>query len=114
MVSLSCRALGFYSKASAAISSNHSFVSSPSQRNIEIARRQAVKEQKKKEKEESGKKPGLLEPEPKEEEEELPPIYIPDEPSPLCCGFYSQPSQFWLSMVRVLTEQDSQTPRGKH
>uniref|UniRef100_A0A3B4XPH3 Cilia- and flagella-associated protein 44 n=1 Tax=Seriola lalandi dorsalis TaxID=1841481 RepID=A0A3B4XPH3_SERLL len=33
-----------------------------------------------------------------EKEEELPPIYIPDPPSPLYCGFYSQPGQFWLSM----------------
>lgn len=68
---------------------------------MEIARRQAVKEQKKKEKEASGKKPGQLEPEQKEEEEELPPIYIPEQPSPLFCGFYSQPDQFWLSMVRA-------------
>lgn len=66
-----------------------------------------MKEQKKKEKEESGKKPGLLEPEPKEEEEELPAIYIPEDPSPLFCGFYSKPSQFWLSMVHVFTQQDS-------
>lgn len=67
---------------------------------MEIARRQAAKEQKKKEKEESGNKLGLLEPEQKEEEEELPPIYIPEEQSPLYCGFYSQPSQFWISMVQ--------------
>lgn len=79
---------------------------------MEIARRQAIKEQKKKEKEESGKKPGHMEPEQKEEEEEeLPPIYIPEDPSPLFCGFYSQPSQFWLSMVHTSAKRHSQTPK---
>lgn len=39
-----------------------------------------------------------------EEEEELPPIYIPDHPSRLYCGFYSQPDQFWLSMVHTHTK----------
>uniref|UniRef100_A0A4W3IB69 Cilia- and flagella-associated protein 44 n=1 Tax=Callorhinchus milii TaxID=7868 RepID=A0A4W3IB69_CALMI len=33
-----------------------------------------------------------------EEEEELPPIYIPEEPSPILCGFHSQPGTFWLSL----------------
>ncbi|KAM9841110.1 cilia- and flagella-associated protein 44 [Aulostomus maculatus] len=33
-----------------------------------------------------------------EMEEELPPIHIPDPPSPLYCGFYSEPGHFWLSM----------------
>lgn len=65
---------------------------------MEIARRQALKEQKKKEKEAKMIKPSQLDIEQKEEEE-LPPIYIPDPPSPLYCGFYSQPNQFWLSMV---------------
>lgn len=65
---------------------------------MEIARRQALKEQKKKEKEAKMIKPSQLDTEQKEEEE-LPPIYIPDPPSPLYCGFYSQPNQFWLSMV---------------
>uniref|UniRef100_A0A3Q2FKH5 Cilia and flagella associated protein 44 n=1 Tax=Cyprinodon variegatus TaxID=28743 RepID=A0A3Q2FKH5_CYPVA len=46
----------------------------------EITRREAVKKEKEK------------------EEKELPPIHIPNPPSPLCCGFYSQPGQFWLSM----------------
>ncbi|XP_038130668.1 cilia- and flagella-associated protein 44 [Cyprinodon tularosa] len=48
-------------------------------REEEITRREAVKKK-------------------KEEEKELPPIHIPNPPSPLCCGFYSQPGQFWLSM----------------
>uniref|UniRef100_A0A8C3XZH1 Cilia- and flagella-associated protein 44 n=1 Tax=Catharus ustulatus TaxID=91951 RepID=A0A8C3XZH1_CATUS len=32
------------------------------------------------------------------EEEPLPPIYIPEEPSPILCGFYSAPGKFWLSL----------------
>lgn len=71
----------------------------------EIARRQAVKEQKKKEREERMKESMQLdtEEEEEEEEEELPSIYIPNPPSPLYCGFYSQPGQFWLSMVHTHT-----------
>lgn len=70
------------------------------QREEEIARRQAVKEKKEKEREErlkESKQPDFEQ----EEEEELPPICIPDPPSPLYCGFYSQPGQFWLSMVHT-------------
>ncbi|XP_071388965.1 cilia- and flagella-associated protein 44 [Centroberyx affinis] len=78
-------------------------------REEEIVRRQAEKEKKKKEREEQLKKAkeqGQEEmeklqeegEEEEEEEEELPPIYIPDPPSPLHCGFYSQPGLFWLSM----------------
>ncbi|KAM6975484.1 cilia- and flagella-associated protein 44-like [Tautogolabrus adspersus] len=68
-------------------------------REEEIARRQEVKEKKRKEREKRLKesKQPELEPE-EEEEEELPAIYIPDPPSPLCCGFYSLPGQFWISM----------------
>ncbi|XP_035170780.1 cilia- and flagella-associated protein 44 isoform X1 [Oxyura jamaicensis] len=33
-----------------------------------------------------------------EEEEPLPPLYIPEEPSPILCGFYSAPGKFWLSL----------------
>lgn len=73
------------------------------QRNMEIARRKALKEQKKKEKEAKMIKPSQLDAEQKEEEE-LPPIYIPDPPSPLYCGFYSQPNQFWLSMVHTFAK----------
>ncbi|MEQ2279093.1 hypothetical protein AMECASPLE_005933 [Ameca splendens] len=40
----------------------------------------------------------FLEEDEEEEKKELPPICIPNPPSPLCCGFYSQPGQFWLSM----------------
>ncbi|XP_044029955.1 cilia- and flagella-associated protein 44 [Siniperca chuatsi] len=70
-------------------------------REEEIARRQAVKEKKKKEREErlkESKQPDAEQEEEEEEEKELPPIHFPDPPSPLYCGFYSQPGQFWLSM----------------
>ncbi|GLD56738.1 cilia- and flagella-associated protein 44-like protein, partial [Lates japonicus] len=71
-------------------------------REEEIARRQAAKEKKRKEREERLKESKQPEAEQEEEEEkeeeELPPIYIPDPPSPLYCGFYSQPGHFWLSM----------------
>uniref|UniRef100_A0A7N6BMS0 Cilia- and flagella-associated protein 44 n=1 Tax=Anabas testudineus TaxID=64144 RepID=A0A7N6BMS0_ANATE len=73
-------------------------------REEEIARRQAAKEKKKKEREErlkDSKQPDGDDEEEEEEEQEeqdLPPIYIPDPPSPLYCGFYSLPGQFWLSM----------------
>ncbi|XP_041816587.1 cilia- and flagella-associated protein 44 [Chelmon rostratus] len=71
-------------------------------REEEIARRLAIKEKKKKEREErlrESKQTDAEQEEGEEEgEEELPPIHIPDPPSPLYCGFYSQPGQFWLSM----------------
>ncbi|XP_045922375.1 cilia- and flagella-associated protein 44 isoform X1 [Micropterus dolomieu] len=70
-------------------------------REEEIARCQAVKEKKKKVREERLKESKQLDAEQEEEEEEegeLPPIHFPDPPSPLYCGFYSQPGQFWLSM----------------
>ncbi|XP_069562406.1 cilia- and flagella-associated protein 44 [Brachyistius frenatus] len=72
-------------------------------REEEIARRKAVKEKKEKEKEKEQLKESeqlYEEQEEKEDEkeEELPPFHIPDPPSPLCCGFYSQSGQFWLSM----------------
>ncbi|XP_014831211.1 PREDICTED: cilia- and flagella-associated protein 44 [Poecilia mexicana] len=79
-------------------------IKSKIKRDEEIRRRQAVKDKKRKEREEKIKelkKAGLMVPdeeEEEEEEEELPPIIIPSPPSPLCCGFYSQPGQFWLSM----------------
>ncbi|XP_072116973.1 cilia- and flagella-associated protein 44 isoform X3 [Mobula birostris] len=77
------------------------------ERNKEINRRKEVKEQKEKEKQERLKKQkemeeenqGLaIEEEEEEEEEELPMIYIPIQPSPILCGFYSKPNTFWLSM----------------
>lgn len=76
----------------------------PVQREEEIARRQAAKEKKKKEREErlkDSKQPDGDEEEEEQEEQDLPPIYIPDPPSPLYCGFYSLPGQFWLSMVHT-------------
>lgn len=68
------------------------------QREEEIARRQEEKEKKKKEQQEAEHQ--HEEEEEEEEEAELPPIRMPDHPSPLYCGFYSQPGQFWLSMVK--------------
>ncbi|CAJ1071125.1 cilia- and flagella-associated protein 44 [Xyrichtys novacula] len=79
-------------------------IKSQIKREEEITRRQRVKEKKKEEREKRLKESKQLdgeqeeEEEEKEEEEELPPIYIPHTPSPLYCGFYSQPGQFWLSM----------------
>ncbi|KAM3873982.1 cilia- and flagella-associated protein 44 [Diretmus argenteus] len=69
-------------------------------REEEVQRRQAIKETKKKEREEQLRKAKQegQDPTEEEEEEELPPIYIPDPPNPLYCGFYSQPGQFWLSL----------------
>lgn len=71
------------------------------QRKEEIEMREAAKKKKKKEREERLKALNQtdVEEEDEEKEEELPPIYIPDPPSPLYCGFYSQPGHFWLSMV---------------
>ncbi|CAB1452581.1 unnamed protein product [Pleuronectes platessa] len=66
-------------------------------REEEKARRQAEREKKKADLLKESKLGGVEEEE-EEEEEELPSIYIPDPPSPLYCGFYSQPGQFWLSM----------------
>ncbi|XP_072902159.1 cilia- and flagella-associated protein 44 isoform X2 [Hemitrygon akajei] len=78
------------------------------ERNKEINRRKEVKEQKEKEKQERLKKQkemeeenqglAIEEEEEEEEEEELPMIYIPIQPSPILCGFYSKPNTFWLSM----------------
>ncbi|KAM3599542.1 uncharacterized protein V6R79_007770 [Siganus canaliculatus] len=65
------------------------FRSIKSQIKREEARREAEEEKKGEETEEVSEE--LM-------EEDLPPVYIPDPPSPLCCGFYSQPGHFWLSM----------------
>ncbi|OXB83351.1 UNVERIFIED_CONTAM: hypothetical protein H355_001788 [Colinus virginianus] len=70
----------------------------------EIALRERKKQEKEKAKlewimqlQEMGKE--MEEEEPKEDEEEpLPSIYIPEEPSPILCGFYSAPGKFWLSL----------------
>uniref|UniRef100_F6WXI8 Uncharacterized protein n=1 Tax=Ornithorhynchus anatinus TaxID=9258 RepID=F6WXI8_ORNAN len=40
-----------------------------------------------------------------EKEEPLPEIYIPKEPSPMLCGFYSSPGRFWLSLVGLEGEK---------
>ncbi|XP_053530993.1 cilia- and flagella-associated protein 44 isoform X1 [Ictalurus punctatus] len=69
-------------------------------RDAEIARRQAMKEERQKEatlQEEKDQEQTPTEEE--EEEEELPPIFIPNPPSPLQCAFYStEPGAFWLSV----------------
>ncbi|KAM6447444.1 cilia- and flagella-associated protein 44 isoform 1-T1 [Liasis olivaceus] len=76
-------------------------------REEEIKRREKVKEQKEKEKQqwikqqlEQGKTLEEIElpEEAAVEEEPLPEIYIPETPSPILCGFYSDPGKFWLSL----------------
>ncbi|XP_037992795.1 cilia- and flagella-associated protein 44 isoform X2 [Motacilla alba alba] len=70
----------------------------------EIARREKEKQKKEKarlewikqQKELGLEVEGTKEEEP--EEEPLPPIYIPEEASPILCGFYSAPGKFWLSL----------------
>ncbi|XP_061733169.1 cilia- and flagella-associated protein 44-like [Nerophis ophidion] len=57
-------------------------------REEELARRRALKEKPQKNENRTTV----------EKEEDLPSIYIPNPPSPLHWGFYSQPGQFWLSM----------------
>lgn len=79
------------------------------QREKEIARRRALKEERqKKEREESLKESEQPDEDEEEQEEQdhLPPIYMPDPPSPLYCGFYSLPGQFWLSMVHTHRHRD--------
>lgn len=66
-----------------------------------MTRRQTAKE-KKSERDNRLKDSGQQDTE-HEEEKELPPIYIPEPPSPLCFGLYSEPGQFWLSMVHTRT-----------
>uniref|UniRef100_A0A8C0BKU2 Cilia and flagella associated protein 44 n=1 Tax=Buteo japonicus TaxID=224669 RepID=A0A8C0BKU2_9AVES len=51
-----------------------------------------------KQQQEIGKEVEEVEPEEEPEEEPLPPLYIPEEPSPILCGFYSAPGKFWLSL----------------
>ncbi|XP_056155837.1 cilia- and flagella-associated protein 44 [Lampris incognitus] len=86
---------------------NFRSIKSRIKREEEIARQQITKEKKRRALEEQvkkameqGREPTEEELQKKEEEqgEELPAIYSPDQPSPLYCGFYSQPGSFWLSM----------------
>ncbi|KAJ7407886.1 cilia- and flagella-associated protein 44 isoform X1 [Pitangus sulphuratus] len=75
---------------------------------IKLEEEIALREKKKKERERARlqwikeqKEMGLeidQEPEEEPEEEPLPPLYIPEEPSPILCGFYSTPGKFWLSL----------------
>ncbi|MEE6521875.1 hypothetical protein FKM82_020225 [Ascaphus truei] len=85
-----------------------SSIRSKIERNEEMIRRQKLAEQKQKEweawikqqqeqgvelsEEDLQKKPD------EEEEEELPPLFFPEKPSPVLCGFYSTPGKFWLSL----------------
>uniref|UniRef100_A0AAY4ATX4 Uncharacterized protein n=1 Tax=Denticeps clupeoides TaxID=299321 RepID=A0AAY4ATX4_9TELE len=97
-----------------------SSIKSQIKRDAEVARRQACKEKKREEQlkklKDLGKVPlELQEEEEEEDKEELPPLYNPDPPSPLFCGFYSQPGCFWLSMDRTELEkvaQDIEDPSG--
>ncbi|KAM4701823.1 cilia- and flagella-associated protein 44 [Discoglossus pictus] len=84
-----------------------SSIKSKMEREEEIACRQKVREQKQKEHAVWAKKQKeqgieLTEEElmdkSAEEEEELPPLYIPETPSPILCGFYATPGKFWLSL----------------
>ncbi|KAF7483613.1 Hypothetical predicted protein [Marmota monax] len=75
---------------------------------IEIEKREKQKELKAKEREERIKKlieemgedaeKEFQEEEEEEEEEPLPEIFIPPNPSPILCGFYSGPGKFWVSL----------------
>ncbi|XP_029941450.1 cilia- and flagella-associated protein 44 [Salarias fasciatus] len=73
-------------------------------REEELRRRQAEKDKKRKAREKQQEASEQHDAGQEEEEEDddeegdLPPVYIPEAGSPLCCGFYSQPGQFWLSM----------------
>ncbi|KAM8976941.1 cilia- and flagella-associated protein 44 [Pelodytes ibericus] len=84
-----------------------SSIKSKMEREEEMARRQRVKEEKKKEWDawiQKQKEKGVelteeeLQPLLEEEEKALPPLYVPAEPSPVLCGFYSSPGKFWLSL----------------
>ncbi|KAG8430441.1 hypothetical protein GDO86_020595 [Hymenochirus boettgeri] len=84
-----------------------SSIKSKLEREEEIARRQKRKEEKQKEQEawiKKQKEQGVelteqeLQGPADEEEEPLLPLYVPDEPSPILCGFYASPGKFWLSM----------------
>ena len=75
------------------------------QREEEVARRQVLKEARRIERErrlkkEPGREAAEEEDEDEDDEEDLPSIFLPDPPSPLYCGFRSEPGMFWLSMVR--------------
>lgn len=79
------------------------------QREREITRRQTAKENRS---ERDDQMEDSAQPDAENEEEkqeELPPIYIPEPPSPLCCGFYSQSGQFWLSMVHTYIHTQTHT-----
>ncbi|XP_063081042.1 cilia- and flagella-associated protein 44 isoform X3 [Cavia porcellus] len=102
-------------------------------RSIEIEKREKQKELKAKEREarrrklteemgEDGEK--ALQEEEKEEEEEaeqeeeeepLPEIFFPPIPSPILCGFYSEPDKFWVSLLGIEAEpvpEDIEDPKA--
>ncbi|XP_053313360.1 cilia- and flagella-associated protein 44 [Spea bombifrons] len=75
------------------------------EREEDLARRREVKEKKRQEMEARLKhQKGAdlteedLQQETGDEEEPLPPLYVPEEPSPVLCGFYASPGEFWLSL----------------
>nr|XP_040126301.1 cilia- and flagella-associated protein 44 isoform X3 [Ictidomys tridecemlineatus] len=92
---------------------------------IEIEKREKQKELKAKEREERIKKlieemgedaeKEFQEEEEEEEEEPLPEIFIPPNPSPILCGFYSGPGKFWVSLFGIETQpptEDIEDPKA--
>ncbi|KAM3935997.1 cilia- and flagella-associated protein 44 [Leptodactylus fuscus] len=84
-----------------------SSIKSKIEREEQLERIRKNREQKQKERDawiEEQKKRGVeileedLPPITEDEEEKLPPLYIPEEPSPILCGFYASPGKFWLSL----------------
>ncbi|XP_059901755.1 LOW QUALITY PROTEIN: cilia- and flagella-associated protein 44 [Gadus macrocephalus] len=100
-------------------------------REEEVARRRVIKEArriKSEERRRKAKEQGLepTEEELQEEEDDegdLPSIFIPEPPSPLFCGFRSEPGMFWLSMggydsgflyhCRFSEEDQDRDPKGE-
>ncbi|CAL8400945.1 unnamed protein product [Gadus morhua 'NCC'] len=100
-------------------------------REEEVARRRVIKEArriKSEERRRKAKEQGLEPTEEDLQEEEddegdLPSIFIPEPPSPLFCGFRSEPGMFWLSMggydsgflyhCRFSEEDQDRDPKGE-
>ncbi|XP_066455410.1 cilia- and flagella-associated protein 44 isoform X2 [Eleutherodactylus coqui] len=84
-----------------------SSIKSKIEREEQVERIRKNLEQKKKEREawiQEQKKLGVelseedLPPITDDEEEKLPELFVPEEPSPILCGFYASPGKFWLSL----------------
>uniref|UniRef100_A0A8C5M7X7 Cilia- and flagella-associated protein 44 n=1 Tax=Leptobrachium leishanense TaxID=445787 RepID=A0A8C5M7X7_9ANUR len=105
-----------------------SSIKSKIEREDEIARRQRAREEQRKELEAwttRQKELGVdvteeeMQQRMDEEEEALPPLYIPEHPSSILCGFYATPGKFWLSLdgydagylyLCEFTDSHTQTP----